>query len=179
MRMGHPRLRKSKKTKVVKEVLALKEREKEAIATKEIPHMEPYVKEVFYGFNLNGLLIDAILIIFSFIISGEFFSEGGLFDRLKTWQILGMYCAVVMMLPYYLGYVYQRNTAYFSKRVMKLQLWIFIIMTFMVLVNLVRLVLSMEDIENLKNDENSFFAAFSMFMLVLRPNPKILQETIQ
>lgn len=134
-----------------------------------IPKLKPFVRETFFGFSIQALLIDLLFIAFSFLISDEFFSNEGLFDKLKTWQILAMYCAVVCMMPYHLGYVYVRNSAYFSKPAMKVQLWIFILITAMTLVNLIRLVIGIDDIENIKNDVTGFFAVFSMFMLVLGP----------
>jgi hypothetical protein len=166
--MGHPKQKKHKKA-FVKAAVAVEEPEKESLAPREIPRLEPYVKEVFYNFNLHALGIDIILIAFSFIVSDQFFAPGGAFDGLKTWQILALYCAVLVMLPYFLGYIYVRNSAYFSKDIMKVQRGVFIIITFMVIVNLIRLVLNIEDFEDLKNDENSFFALFGMFMIVLGP----------
>ncbi len=159
--MGHHRTKKPKETIEVKEVEAAKE--------PEIPTLEPFNREVFYSINIRDLFIDILFVIFSFSISTEFFSEGGLFDSLKTWQILAMYCAVVLTLPYYLGYLYIHNSAYFSKTVMKIQLWVFILITFVVLVDLVRLTFNLEDIEEPKHDVSGFFAVFSMFLLVLGP----------
>lgn len=162
------RSHKKSQTQLVQAIQPGEERIPESKKT-EIPKLEPFVKEIFYGFNFNSLLIDAILITFSFIVSDQFFAPGGMFDGFKTWQILALYCAVLVMLPYFLGYIYVRNSAYFSKPAMRLQQWIFIIITLMVIVNLIRLVLNIEDVENLKNDENAFFAVFGMFMIVLGP----------
>ena len=165
------RKHKKPQTPVVSAVEAaeVKATEPKKNTVKAIPKLEPYVKEVFYSFNIQTLIIDIILIAFSFVVSDQFFAPGGMFDGLKTWQILALYCAVLVMLPYFFGYIYVRNSAYFSKGAMKLQKWIFIIITFMIIVNLIRLVLSIEDVEDLKNDENAFFAVFGMFMIILGP----------
>jgi hypothetical protein len=170
--MGHPRVKKPKKTAEVNAPI-LEAAEIKTALPKEIPHLEAYVKEVFYSFNYQSLIIDGLFILFSFLISGQFFSEGGLFDSLKKWQILAMYCAVAITMPYYLGYIYSRNSAYFSKSALKLQLWIFIIITLVVLINLMRLVFELGDVENVGNDENGFFAVFAVFMLVLGPMTSI------
>jgi hypothetical protein len=52
---------------------------------------------------------------------------------------------------------------------MKFFLWLFIIMTLMILIYMMRLMYGMGDVDEFKNDETGFFAVFATFLLVLGP----------
>lgn len=126
-------------------------------------------KALFYQISIRELLIDLLLLVFAFLFSESFFAPGGLFHRLEQWQVLALFCVVVLTMPYQFGYLYEKFSEYFPKGIMKVILWVFILIVFMTLVNLVRLTLAIEDIENPKHNESGFFAVFAMFMLVLGP----------
>lgn len=135
-----------------------------------LPKMNPFDKTLFYQLSIPDLLCDILLIIFSFFVSDELFSNSGLFIGLKSWQIIAMYCVVVLTLPWYLGYIYGRNSAFYRPEIIKIFRWVFILMTIMVLVYLVRLLFSTgwEDMENMKGIDE-FMGAFAIFLLVLGP----------
>ena len=135
----------------------------------DLPQLKPFDKKIFYRFSVQDLLMDALFVFFSFFISGEFFSDNGIFFKMKPWQITALYCAVTLTLPYYLGYIYTRNSVYFSKRVMKIMLWTFVVMLLMVLVYLMRIILQTSDIAEPGHDKNGFFGVFGVFLIVLGP----------
>ena len=142
-------------------------------AIKECPELatkKAFDRALFYRFSFRETLVDVLFVVFSFFVSDEFFEESIIFNELKSWQVVAMYGVVVLTLPYYMGYLYERNKSYFSKAVMKIYLWAFILMTLMILINLVRLVFKiMGNADNFLHDANGFTAAFSMFLLVLGP----------
>jgi hypothetical protein len=158
-----------KPTKSKKVITASVKTQAETTKEIEIPELNPFDKTIFYNISFRELLVDALIVVFSFFISDEFFSARGIFETAKPWQILAMYCGVVLTLPYYFGYLYVHNSAYYSKPVMKFFLWLFIIMTVMALVNMMRLMYSIGDVQDLKNDESGFFAVFATFLLVIGP----------
>lgn len=139
-------------------------------ATVQLPRYPVYNKQLFYTIHIPELLADLLLIVFSFFVSHELFSETGVFESLDPWQISAMYCVVVLTLPWYLGYVYVRNSAHYNKVVMKVFLWIFILMVLMILVYLIRLVVNgnFEESNDLSGPDE-FTTGFAMFLLVLGP----------
>lgn len=139
-------------------------------AAPELEAKRAFDKDVFFRFSVREILVDILFVTFSFFISDSFFEESNFFTELKSWQVVAMYGVVVLTLPYYMGYIYERNKSYYTKPVMKVYLWIFILMTLMILINLMRLVFKiMGDSDNFLHDANGFTAAFSLFLLVLGP----------
>lgn len=129
----------------------------------------PVNNSFFYTLYIPDLFADILLIIFGFLVSDQLFSNDGLFYQLPTWQIVAMYCIVVLTLPWYLGYLYERNSNYYSKGFMKLTSWVFVIIILMVLIHLIRLVVSSDWMTENFSGTNAFMAVFAMFLLILGP----------
>jgi len=151
------------------EVPTVKEKKKEV--EPELPNLDPYNKDIYFKIYFPDLFADILLLVFSFFISHELFSERGLFVRLQPWHISAMYSIVTLTVPWYLGYLYVHNKSYYEKGIMKLLLWLFCIMVVMILINLIRLVFKMEGIMDpeFMNNPTGFTAVFSMFLLVIGP----------
>lgn len=154
----------------------LKEEEATEVAAAEavtdidqLPRQAFYNKALFYKVYYPDLAVDILLFVFSVFVSDTFFSPEGLFNSLKQWQTVAMYCVVILTLPYYLGYLYVKSSVFYSKPVMKLFQWLFIIMVAMVLVNLVRLMTKLDLTDFQPSDVNGFMGIFSLFMIVLGP----------
>ena len=134
-----------------------------------LPNLPAFDPIYFYKFYLPDFLADLTLIIFSFFVSDTLFSKGGIFIHLQTWQIASMYCIVVLTIPWYLGYLYVKNSIFYNKGVMKLFQWIFILMTLMILIQLMRIVFSQDLSDNFLSGKDGFTAAFAVFLIVLGP----------
>jgi hypothetical protein len=135
-----------------------------------LPSLPAYSREYFFSIDLPELFADILLVVFAFLISDELFSGTGIFLQLENWQVAAMYGVVVLMLPWYLGFVYVRNSAFYGKKTMRVFLWTFILMTLMILVALIRLVISTDWAPTGgAEDEAEFTGAFSVFLLVLGP----------
>ena len=135
----------------------------------DLPHLPPFNKTIFYTFYLPDFLADLVLIVFSFFVSAKLFSKDGIFTHLQHWQSIAMYCIVTLTIPWYLGYLYVRNSVFYNKIILKIFLWIFILMTLMILVQLMRLVLTDDVIGSDLSGKNGFTAVFAIFLLVLGP----------
>lgn len=137
---------------------------------KEHPYLPPYNKNFFYKLYFPDLIADILLIVFGVFTSNELFSDTGIFYQIESWQTLILYSAVTIIIPWYMGYIYVRNQAFYPKLFMKITLWVFILMMLMILVNLVRMVIEMDDIEDkFMQGPDGFMAVFAMFLLVMGP----------
>ncbi len=141
-----------------------------AVEGKEkVPKRNPFDPSLFYKIYIPDLIADILLVIFGTIVSNEMFSGDGLFYHLANWQNAAMYCVVVLSLPWYLGYLYQRNSYYYSDTFMKVTLWVFILMTLVILINLARLVFVTDFLLDDAGGIDEFMGAFASFLLVLGP----------
>lgn len=129
----------------------------------------PVNSSLFFKIYIPDLLADILLVIFGFLVSDQLFSSDGLFYEMPSWQIVAMYCIVVLTLPWYLGYLYERNSHFYSAGFTKLTIWVFGLIILMVLIHLVRLIITENLIIDSNTGINNFMAFFAMFLLVLGP----------
>ncbi|MFL5762854.1 MAG: hypothetical protein ACJ77K_02860 [Bacteroidia bacterium] len=140
--------------------------------TTEIPEngeLAAFDKKLFYTLSIPHLLADIVLILFSFFAGNQLFSKEGLFFHVQPWQNVAMYSIVTLTVPWYLGYIYVRNSAYYGSNVMRLFRWTFVLMTIMILIHLVRLVFLNDIMGDHPTGPNGFTAVFAVFLLVLGP----------
>ncbi len=135
----------------------------------ELELKNPVNNSFLYKLYIPDLLADILLIAFGSLVSDQLFSNDGLFYQLPTWQIIAMYCIVVLTLPWYLGYLYERNSNFYSKGFMKLALVVFGLIILTVLIHLIRLVLASDWMTENFSGINAFMAVFAMFLLILGP----------
>jgi hypothetical protein len=106
----------------------------------QLPIYPPYNKELFYKISYPELLVDIVLILFSFYASHILFSKTGIFFFLSSSQIATLYLILVLTLPWQLGYTYAKNSEYYSKPVMHIFLCVLIFMVLSIMIMVLRLV---------------------------------------
>jgi hypothetical protein len=140
------------------------------IVQPELPKQNPYDPKFFWKVSISELLADAAIILYAFFFSGYLFKDVNILTAVKPWQLLGLYTIVVLILPWYLGYLYAHFEAFYSKTFCKIILWIFILIVLATLGYLLAVCMSIPWTEEGKTDKiTENFAMFSLFLLVLGP----------
>src|SRR6185312_11590877 len=138
----------------------------------EEPRLNYIDRNSFWRINVAELIADAGLIAFSIFFSKYLFNESDIvFHRLEPWKIMGLYVIVVLTMPWYMGYLYAIYGRFYSKPVMKIVLWSFVFILFVILVYIIRILFSLDWMSNTKSDGSitDFMGTFALFMLVLGP----------